>query len=582
MFFEQHSVQFTKKLFRSIRISALFFTQLVQPPVALSNMSGDIIDYHAIHHPEIGQGGMVSTQNKLATQVGIHILKQGGNAIDAAVAVGFALAVTLPRAGNIGGGGFMLVYHAATQKTFALDYYGQAPGQITPTLLLETSTNPHKKRFSHQSVAIPGTVAGLWEAHHRFGQLPWKKLIEPAIRLAHHGIRLSFDEARALKRRKNVLTQDAFTAKTFFKPNGEPYQPGEIFKQPDLAWSLTQIRDHGKDAFYKGTLAQRFISGIQQQGGILTLKDLAQYSVNVSTPVWSTYRHRYTIACTPPPASGIVLASIMNILEHFPLTKLGANTAESIHILAEAFKLGRHDFNFIGRHPKWRIPISTIVDKAYAKQRAQCIQMNRTLSPQQVGTLQTHFEENENTTHYTIADAQGNVVSNTYTLSDSYGAHVVAPRTGILLNNTLRNLAWSSKSPEIRQKSRSPTPYQRIPSSITPLIVFKDNKPWLATGSLGGGHIPGVLAQVLVNVIDHQLNIAEATMRPRVGQFDANDALLLEHGIPDDLILLLQAKGHRIQRTRIMGGVQSILIEQGFFQGAADSRRPSSTAMAVI
>ncbi len=571
MFYGHDFVQFTKKTCWSILIGATFFIQLIQPVVASLSDSGDIINYKHIHHPVIGRGGMVTTQHHLATQTGVHILKQGGNAVDAAVAVGFALAVTLPRAGNIGGGGFMLVHHAATQQTLAFDYYGQAPSQLTPAQLIEATTQP-RSIFSHQVVAIPGTVAGLWEVHQRFGTLPWTTLVEPAIKLAREGMPLTFDEARALQQRKSILIKDPSAAKTFFKPNGDTYQAGDCFKQSDLAWSLTQIRDGGKDAFYRGQLGQRLIQGIQQQGGLLTVEDLAHYTVKVGTPIWSRYRTHYHIASMPSPAAGIILASIMNILEQFPLNQLGANTADSIHILAEAFKLSRYNL---------KIPACTFIQKSFAIQRAQRIHLKRTLNPEPIESTQTAAQESADTTHYTIADAAGNVVSNTYTLSDSFGAHVVAPGTGILLNNTLKNLACLSKLPKANKQNGMTIPYQGIPSAITPVIVFKNNKPWLATGSLGGSRIPGVLAQLLVNIIDHRLNPAEATMRPRMGQLDADTPLVLEHSFSNDVMGLLRARGHRIKWVNTMGGAQSILMEHGLFQGAADTRRPDSSAMAV-
>lgn len=541
------------------------------------------LSYQSIHHPVIGRKGMVVAQNKVAANVGMQILKKGGNAIDAAVAVGFALAVTLPRAGNIGGGGFMMAHHANTNTTVAIDYYSQTPANITPDLFSKTSSiKKYDKQLaytSYKSVAVPGTVAGLWKAHHRFGKLPWKDLVEPAIALADQGVQLTDDDIKALEKHKQALLEDPEAARVFFKPKAQVYQVGEYFKQPELAWSLTQIRDYGKEAFYKGELAKKLISGIRKQGGILTLQDLANYKVHVSQPIWSTYRN-HQIASPPPPAAGIVIASIMNVLEHFPLKQFGANTVASLHIIAEAIKLGRQDLHFIGNHPQWRTPIFGLIDKQHAAHRISWISLKKTLDPHIVQSSHPLCHDQPDTTHYSIADAEGNVVSNTYTLSNSFGAHVVAPGTGILLNNTLTNLAWK-EAHAIRKKSRAPLPNTRITSTISPLIIFKKGKPWLVTGTLGGGRIPSTLVQLLVNCIDHQLNIAEATMRPRIYQLDAHNPLELEYAFSEDFIPLLKAKGHQVIRTITMGSTQSIMLENGLFYGAADARRPGAAAIAV-
>lgn len=538
--------------------------------------SGDLIAYQEMHHPVVGQKGMVVAQNQKAAEIGALILKQGGNAVDAAVGIGFSLAVTLPQAGNIGGGGFMLVYMAQSKETIAIDYYGETPGKIA-----RYEADPHKtdQQFSYQNIAIPGTVAGLWAAHQHFGKLPWHVLLAPAIALAKDGMVLTHEGAHVINQRKAILSKNLEARKIFFKQNGESYRMGEIFKQPDLAQSLMQIQAQGANAFYHGELAKRFIQGIQKNGGTLSLVDLAHYRVKIQKPIWFNYRG-YHIASMPPPAGGVVLAAIMNLLEQFPIRKLGSNTASSIHLLAEILKLGHYDFHWVGGSSQWKTPSKGIMSKDYAKKRAQWIQQKHLISQKQVESKTPIHYEDTDTTHYSVADKAGNVVSNTYTLSASFGAHVVAPQTGILLNNSLRNLMNRQTHP-VRKKSRAPLPYKRISSTITPVIVFKKGKPWLVSGTLGGTHIMGIMAQLLSNVIDHRFNIAEATMRPRIHQLYTDTPLKLEYAISEDVIPILAKKGHLVKRSYTMGSTQSIILEKDYFYGAADSRRPNAAAISV-
>lgn len=544
---------------------------------------GDIVAYGEIHSPTIGRGGMVVSQNGLATKVGVETLRQGGNAVDAAVAVAFAEAVTLPRAGNLGGGGYMLVHMAANgtkpAETIAINYYGTAPRATTPNLLVgPDGKTDQNKSMSFAGVSIPGTVLGMWEAHRRYGRLRWRQVVAPAIRLARDGVILTDGEAQATDGRRAVLTRDPGARAAFFKPDGASYKAGERFRQRDLAWSLRKIASGGPDAFYRGAVARKLVAGIKAGGGIMDMRDLADFRADVSAPIWSSYRGR-KIAYMPPTASGVTLAETMNLLEHFPLKTMKWGSVDSLHLISEAMKVSSSDRRLVGGGPQWRTPAAGLASKAYARERVKLISMTRSLGPKTLPDGDPYPYESVDTTHFSVADADGNAVSNTYTLSASYGAHVVPPGTGILLNNSLGNFAWGSK--DVARQANWPAPGKRLGSTITPLIVFKDDKPWLVTGTPGGGYIIATMAQLLVNVMDHGLNVAEAAQRPRINQGGADAALELESGFSPEIMPLLEARGHKVKPANTMGSTQSILIENGRFLGAADTRRPDALALGV-
>ncbi|MHA6722467.1 gamma-glutamyltransferase [Sphingomonas sp. RS2018] len=544
---------------------------------------GDIVAYDQIHKPVIGRGGMVVSQNAMASRVGADILRKGGNAVDAAVAMGFALAVTLPRAGNVGGGGYMLVHMAAKDgkpaQDIAIDYYGQASRHTTPDLLIGANGRfDTAKGYSMKGVAIPGTVAGLWAAHKLYGSLPWGTLIAPAIAMAEGGVVLSDDEAKANADQKAAMADDPAALAVYFKPDGSTYAPGELWKQPDLAATLKIIAAKGRDGFYTGPLAERIAAGIRAGGGVIDAKDLADYKVVVSAPIWSSYRGQ-KIAYMPPTASGVSVAEAMNILETFPVKDARWGSVANLHLLSETMKLVSADRRLVGGGPDWRSPTHGLASKGYAAERAKLIRPDRSLGAADVADGNPYPFESKDTTHYSIADAAGNAVSNTYTLSASYGAHVVAPGTGILLNNSLGNLAWGRTGPTA--KATQPVPGKRVGSTITPIIVFRDEKPWLVTGTPGGGYIIATMVQLLSNVLDHGLNVAEAAQRPRVNQGGGDAPLELEEGFSPDIVQLLEARGHKVRPSNTMGSTQSIMVDGDRFLGAADSRRPDAAAVGV-
>lgn len=550
-------------------------------PVQIAAPAGNaatsyIIEYDAIHHPAIAADGMVVSQNAVASEIGRRILAEGGNAIDAAVATGLALAVTLPRAGNLGGGGFMLVYLADTQQTLAIEYYGAAPQAITPTLL----TGPNgkmdpAKRYSYRGVAVPGTPAGFYFAQRTYGKLPWRAVVQPAIDLARDGVFVTDDMAYAFRVKAPELVSDPIAARTVYR-QGAPYQRGERLVQTDLAWSLEQLRDEGADALYRGEIGRRIVAASAANDGILTAQDLAAYEIRVQEPLWTTYRG-VDIALMPPPSAGVLLGELLNLIEAFPMPSLGQNSSDSLHIMAEASKLMFADrARYLGGYPDYEVPVSGLLNKAYARDRASVIRMGAVLPTVSLTPGDPVGFASRDTTHYSVVDRDGNAVSNTFTLGSDFGAHVMAPGTGFFLNDAIANFSWDAAQ-VAANPANAPAPGKRVISTISPIIAFKNGKPWLLSGSPGGTRIMPVVAQVLSNVIDHGLNIGEATARPRLYQDDKGN-LELEPGFPRDIARILEASGHKVVEGLTMGSAQSILIEDDLMYGGVDSRRPDAGA----
>lgn len=544
------------------------------------------IRYDSIDHPVIGREGMVVTQNDLASAIGAQVLRDGGNAVDSAVAVGFALAVTLPRAGNLGGSGFMLLHLAEERRTVALEYYSQAPASLRVEQLRKPDgTVDEEKRYSRLGAGIPGTVAGMWHVHRQYGKLPWQRLMQPAIDLAAKGIIVSEDFAYALDVRRDRLRRDPAAAKALYKANGESYVAGERFVQKDLAWSLREISKGGADAFYRGSVARKIVADMQANGGAITMDDLARYELREQEPIWSDYRgHR--LALMPPPASGVLLAELLNVVENFPMKELGSNSVASIHVIAEASKRVFADRGvYFGGYPDYQVPVAGLISKAYAKSLAQTIDLEKASD---VATLEagdpTKYESRD-TTHYSIMDSAGNAVSNTYTLGSSFGAHVMVAGTGILLNDHIYNFALHD-GPVIPHSldtsvANALAPGKRSTSAITPVIVFQGDRPYLVSGSPDGARIIPSMAQLIVNVVDHGLNVAEATGRPRVFQNMTSGELELEPGHPVDVVRLLEERGHKVKSVGNMGSTQSVMCTNGRFLGGADTRRPDAAAIGL-
>lgn len=560
---------------------------LAWPPKS-EGKSTYILRYDSIHHSVNSRKGMVVSQNALASEVGRDVLAKGGNAIDAAVAVGFALAVTLPRAGNLGGGGFMLMYSVDDGKTTAIDYRGEAPSSVNADDYIneEGKVDRNKTRLGHTASTVPGTVSGLFAAHQAKGKLPWATLLQPAIKLAEDGIKVTEDLSWALKAKAQVLTKNPESCRIFFKNCSGYMEAGDHWVQKDLAQSLRLIAKHGEKAFYEGELADKIVADMKANSGFFQKKDLGRYQARVVEPLRSPYRD-HEVLTMPPPAGGLPLLQILNILENYDVRTMGAGSADNIHVLAEAMKHAYADrFKYLGDPRFSDIPVDALLDKKLAKQKAKLIQMNQALDARKLeASILEGPVPGPDTTHYSIADRDGNLVSNTYTLSASFGSGVTIAGTGILMNNQINNFVIRP-SKTYKDSPREPNaiaPGKRTKSTQSPTMVFKDGKPVLITGTPGGRRIITTVAQVISNVVDHQMNVAEATEYPRIHQGWGKRDYKLEYepGFSPDTLKLLQNKGHKLKPGATMGSTQSIAIDHGVYQGAADSRRPGAAAIAL-
>ncbi|UTW46591.1 gamma-glutamyltransferase [bacterium SCSIO 12696] len=579
---------FLQKIVSSLFISLLAFHPFAHAASSHVDNSAAIIRYDTIHHPVIGTGGMVSSQRMLASEVGAEILRQGGNAVDAAVATGIALAVTLPRAGNLGGGGFMLVHLADENKTIALDYREMAPKAAHRDMFLDSDGNVdnRKAQFSHLSSGVPGTVAGLSLALEQYGTMSWAEVVKPSIKLAEEGIVVSYDLAENLKKRHAWLTANAATAKAYYKKGGVPYEPGDVLRQPDLAWTLKRLAKYGPDEFYKGKIAKKIAADMKANGGLITMEDLANFKVAEREVVSTTYRGYDVISMPPTSSGGVHVAQMLNILEHFPIGEMGAGSADATHLLAEVMKLAYADRSeHLGDPDHYPVPIKGLTSKAYGKELADKISLDKALSSDEIKPGNPAPYESPDTTHFSVMDAQGNAVSNTYTLNFSYGSGIVIPGTGILMNNEMDDFSSKPGVPNafglVGGEANSIQPTKRPLSSMTPSMILKDGKPFVVTGSPGGSRIISTVLQVLVNVMDHNMNMAEAIHAPRIHHQWLPDQLELEPGYSPDTIKLLKQKGQKVKKGQTMGSVQTIMWKDGRFYGASDPRRPDAGTVAV-
>lgn len=536
-------------------------------------------------HSVTAQSGMVASQEAVATQVGVDILKQGGNAVDAAIATGFALAVTLPRAGNLGGGGFMMIHMSASDETKALDYREKAPAAAFKDMFLGDDGEPDKdkSRYSGLAVGVPGTVAGFAEAFdkHGSGNLSWADLVAPAIKLADEGITVTPSLSGALAARVERLTKDPATAEIFYKAGGVPYLPGETLVQSDLANTLRMIADKGAEGFYKGETAERIAAKVQQAGGGMTVDDLGGYEPVWRDAVTGTYRG-YEIASMPPPSSGGVhIVEILNMLEAFPIAEFGPNSADTIHVMAEAMRRAYADRSkYLGDPDYVDVPVKGLTSPAYAAELVKTIDLEVATPSEQIKPADPLPYESNETTHFSVVDKDGNAVSNTYTLNFSYGVGMTADGTGVLLNNELDDFSAKPGVPNayglIGGTANAVEGGKRPLSSMSPTLVFKDGTFFLATGSPGGSRIITTTLQIIMNIVDHKMSIAEATAAPRVHNQWLPDEIRIEEGLSPDTIKLLEAKGHKVEVKNAMGSTQSIMKVGDVLAGASDPRRPGA------
>ena len=546
-----------------------------------------IIDYESIHNPLISTTGMVVSQRKLASQVGADILAKGGNAVDAAVATGLALAVVLPRAGNLGGGGFMMVYLKDLNKTVAIDYREKAPAAAHKDLFLDEEGNYDKKKaqFSLLSAGVPGSVAGFHMALENYGTMSWQEVIAPAIELAERGFAVPHDLANTLASTtyRKRLSSNSAAAASFYKKDGSLYQAGEILVQKDLAWTLQQLSEYGPDAFYKGAIAKKIVKEMERNGGLITAEDLKNYIVAERLPVEGTYKGYKIVSMPPSSSGGIHLIQMLNMLEDYPIKSLGFGSADSIHILAEVMKRAYADRSkYLGDSDFYDVP-SGLVSKEYAKELNKDISIEKRTPSSQVYAGNPLPYESPDTTHFSVMDSFGNAVANTYTLNFSYGSGIVIPGTGMLINNEMDDFSSKPGTPNgyglLGSEANAIEGNKRPLSSMTPTIIFKEEKPYLVFGTPGGSRIITTVLQVALNVMTHDMNVAQAVNSPRIHHQWLPEVLMIEEGFGADTKALLKDKGYRLYPSRTMGSVQAILMKDGYFYGAADPRRPSAGAV---
>ncbi|MGK0180382.1 MAG: gamma-glutamyltranspeptidase/glutathione hydrolase, partial [Nitrospinales bacterium] len=547
---------------------------------------GGIYTQSDVFHPIRGQKGMVASQEARATQIGLDILKKGGNAIDAAVGVSFALAVTLPRAGNISGGGFMLVHLGKTGQTIAIDYREMAPLAASFDMYLNEREDVDKKlsQLSHKSTGVPGTVAGMAYVLKEYGTLSLKEVIAPAIRLAEEGIIVNEDIEYTLNKGKKRLQQWPETARIYYKPDGSVYLVGERMVFKDLAWSLNEIAENGPSAFYEGAIAEKLVADMKKHGGLITMEDLKNYRVSTREPVQGTYRGHEIIGMPPPSSGGIHIIQMLNILEAFPLGDMGPNSANSLHLIAESMKLAFADRSkYLGDPDWWDIPIKGLISKDYATELRAVINREKVTPSKIVNPEDPDPYESDETTHVSVMDQFGNVVSSTTTLNFSFGSGIVVPGTGMLLNNEMDNFTAKPGVPNsyglLGGQANAIQPTKRPLSSMSPMILLKDGKPFLATGSPGGPRLINAILQVIINVIDHRMNIAEASNARRIHHQWKPDKLRVEKGFNPDTRRLLEEKGHQVRVTNSLGSTQSILKTEKGFNGSSDPRRSGALTL---
>ena len=550
------------------------------------------IDYVSPFHPVVGNSGMVASQNVLSSELGIEILNKGGNAVDAAVAVGFSLAITLPRAGNLGGGGFMLVYIKEKNEIFYIDYRSRSPLNSNIRNIFNLRKNApdsapinfnNKKfdivRYGYHAPAIPGTVAGLLDAHSNFGLLPLEEILEPVINMAKEGILVSYDLSKAIESTPQ-LKNDPESKKIYFADN-KPLPENYLMKRPDLANTISLISKNGKNGFYKGEVAKKFIDAMKSNKGLFEFQDLDSYEADIRMPIAGSYRKNMVFTAGPPSGGGITLLTALNVLSFFDLKKYKSNSIYTYHLLSEALRRGHNNrSHFVGDPDYFDVPVEKLLSKERTIELTKSINIKKASKSTSIKPL-NHVEEGRNTTHFSILDKDGNAVSNTYTLGYSFGSGVTIPGTGVLLNNQMNNFAYSYGDKEERGRSASFgnkfEPGKKPMSTMAPVMVFnKKNELSLITGSPGGSLIPAAILRVLTGVIDFDLNIGEATMLTRVHKDWPALGIRYENTLTPIVVKRLRDMGHGAKSDKTMGSTQSIHIIDGVNYGYSDLRRPGA------
>lgn len=537
--------------------------------------------YSASRDPVRAKKAMVVAADPIAARVGLRILQQGGNAIDAAVAVGFALAVTYPGAGNLGGGGFM-VMRFADGKVRTLDYREAAPATATRDMFLDKNGNflEEKSRRGHLACGIPGSVAGMVYAQRRYGKLTRAQVMKPAIDLAEKGFPLHYRLADDLERMIPEFSKYRSSMKLFTK-KGKPFKEGDKFRQPDLGKTLRRIKEKGRDGFYKGETAKLIVAEMKRGGGLITMKDLEDYGSVIRDPVYGTYRGYEIISMGPTSSGGVALVQLLNILEGYNLVQYGWNSSKTVHRLAEAMRRVYADrAEFLGDPDFVKIPVPWLTSKEYAARRRATIDSTKATPSSMVSHGVQPLPEKDHTTHFSVVDKQGNCVSVTTTLNDAFGSKVVVSGAGFLLNDEMDDFSAKPGTPNvyglIGNSANEIAPGKRMLSSMTPTIVLKDGKPFMIIGSPGGSTIMTTVLQVIVNVVDFKMTIQEAIDAPRVHHQWLPDRLMYEErALSQDAIDNLRGMGHTLRmRENTTGLAEGIMFDRkkGLILGATDPR----------
>jgi len=546
-------------------------------------IEADILNRDSIIHPAVGNSGMVVSQHYLATEVGKNILDQGGNAIDASVAVAFALAVVLPRAGNIGGGGFLVLHNAEEDKNYALDYREMAPAAADRDMYLneDGSVNKSTSRLGYLAGGIPGTVAGMWEAHQKFGSMPWKDLLKPAIQLAQAGFKVSPFMADSINRAHSSMKDYSSTVKIFFPEF--PLKPNHNLVQKDLAATLKRIAQNGRDGFYKGKTAKMIAAAMKKNNGLITEDDLKNYKAVWRDPLVGNYKDFKIVTMPPPSSGGVHLIQMLNVLSNFNLNSLGHNSRDYILLLTEVMKYAYADRSkYLGDPDFYEVPVSELIEQAYATSIANSINVGKITSSDEVSPGAMLPPEGMETTHFSISDKFGNTVSNTYTINSSYGAKVVVEGLGFLLNNEMDDFAAAPGIPNqfglLGGEANKIEPYKRPLSSMTPTIVFFQDKPYLITGSPGGSRIITTVLQMILNVIEFDMEVSDATVQPRIHHQWKPDVLGLEKGFNSSIIEQIMQSPQKVYVHSPGTSLESIVLKNSYHYGFGDTRRPDSLA----
>ena len=538
--------------------------------VLASTLSG------ATREPVHARRAMVVSAEAHASEAGVALLKDGGNAIDAAVAVGFALAVTHPRAGNIGGGGFMLIRFADGRSTF-IDFRERAPAAASRDMYLDADGKPTQDSVvGYRAVGVPGTVRGFGLALSKYGTKPWSQLVAPAIRLAQDGFPVSYE--RAIDFRENKRLPLFADSKRIFLRDGSPYEMGEVFRQPQLGATLERIAESGPDEFYSGKTARLIAGDMKRNGGLITLRDLRDYKAVERKPVTGGYKGYRILSAPPPSSGGAGIVQMLNMLEGSGFAKQGGGAASSIHYVTEVMRRFFADrAEYFGDTDFVKMPLEGLLTKDYARQRRASIRVDRATRSSEIGAGGPIGHESSETTHYSVVDRDGNAVAVTYTLNGSFGSGVTASGTGILLNNEMDDFTAKPGEPNqfglLQSENNAIAPGKRPLSAMTPTIVTHDGKLFLVLGAPGGPTIISTVLQVITNVIDFKMNLQQAVDFPRFHHQWMPDELRLEdHGFSPDTVNLLKKRGHKIKFVDKMGRVMAIQAKGEGLLGAADAR----------